>query len=315
MKPVKCSACQKYYDEDKYDICPHCKGEGGSKGIKTETRSEQSNLEAALREKSKSKWGFHSTAKKEKSKKEKSEQRNSGERQVSDTPLMSIRSHMTVPNSPEMDSENELKTNEEIHGGTELLNEDPFSDIYSDSGLNNSRNHQEFKSEPDPAAVPAVPVYEEPAPEMPEPENSLAAAVKNAGSVVQSSNDKTVAFYNFANDVEPVVGWIVCVEGEYKGEGFPLKSGRNNIGRSLNMDVALAKEKSVSRERHAVITFEPHQKKFFVQSGESSGLTYVNNEILMTFKELQDYDVIALGECKFVFVRLVNDRFSWDNYS
>lgn len=147
--------------------------------------------------------------------------------------------------------------------------------------------------------------------ETPENTGDLAQAIAQTNSF---SDTKTVAFYDFSNDTNPVVGWLVCVKGEYIGESFKIVSGRNNIGRSLTNDIALAKEKTVSRERHASIVFEPTRKQFFIQPGESSGLTYLNDELIMNYKPISDRDKIDIGAAKFMFVQLCSDDFSWDDY-
>ncbi len=324
MKPIKCDNCQKFYDGDKYEICPHCKGETSHKGS-TGAVSKSGSADQAQKEKSKSKWGLHSSMKKDKTKKERQE--------------VSLTTESKMPVSLRTGSPEGLIPHSQNLTPAEPATEAPVSHSFMRSarlsGVNEGEQIEDFYSEgfssvpePEPpenvfrdiysdssAPVNESPVQERaPVYEEEEPDTSLAAAVKNAGSAIQPNNDKTVAYYNFSNDIEPVVGWLICVEGEYKGESFSLKAGRNNIGRSLSMDIALAKEKSVSRERHAAVTFEPHQKKFYLQSGESSGLTYINDEILMTFRELENYDVITLGESKFVFLALVGENFSWDNY-
>ena len=322
MKPIKCDNCQKFYDGDKYEICPHCKGESSHKGAMGGAPKNVS-ADSPSKEKSKSKWGLHSSLKKDKTKKEReeisltTESRMPASLRTGSPEGIMPRSQNLTPTESEapvshsfmrsvqVNPMNEDDNVEDIYseGFTSAPEPEPpeniFKDIYSDSSALVGESHVQESAH----------VYEED-----KPDTSLAAAVKSAGSAIQPNNDKTVAYYNFSNDIEPVVGWLICVEGEYKGESFSLKAGRNNIGRSLSMDIALAKEKSVSRERHAAVTFEPHQKKFYLQSGESSGLTYINDEILMTFKELENYDTVTLGESKFVFLALVGDRFSWDNY-
>ena len=131
---------------------------------------------------------------------------------------------------------------------------------------------------------------------------------------MQNSGTKTVAFYNTGR-IEPVVGWLVCVKGEYVGESFNLKEGQNFIGRSLGMDVALVNEKSVSREFHAGIIFDPVEKVFYAVPGHSNGLTYVNGSILFSAVQLKAYDEIQLGKSLYVFMPFCGDSFSWDKYS
>lgn len=140
----------------------------------------------------------------------------------------------------------------------------------------------------------------------------LLASVNAVRETVHYEEARTVAFYD--NEAEPVVGWLVCVKGEYFGVSFPLKTGKNTIGRSSRMDVALTKEVSISRDRHAILTYEPRKRQFFVQPGEGNGLTYVNDDLLMMPQEIQDYDVVQVGNGVFVFRTLCGDKFTWDTY-
>ena len=142
---------------------------------------------------------------------------------------------------------------------------------------------------------------------------SLRNAINQVANSAQAAQ-KTVAIYNLPNDNEPVVGWLVCIKGEYIGESFKIKAGRNNIGRMLSNDIALAKETTVSRERHASIIYEPNKMQFFLQPGESSGLTYLNDNLAMTIAELKIYDKLSLGESAFIFIPLCGENFNWDNY-
>lgn len=131
--------------------------------------------------------------------------------------------------------------------------------------------------------------------------------------IEESPFGKTVSFYDLGEN-DPVVGWLVCVEGEYQGEGFALKAGRNLIGRSMKMDIALVKESGVSRECHASLIYEPKNKVFMIQPGDVRGLTYLNDELLLMPKEIKDFDILQLGNCKLLFRSLCGDSFSWENY-
>ena len=140
----------------------------------------------------------------------------------------------------------------------------------------------------------------------------LLTSVNAVRETVHYEEARTVAFYD--NEAEPVVGWLVCVKGEYFGISFPLKTGKNTIGRSSRMDVALTKEVSISRDRHAILIYEPRKSQFFLQPGEGNGLTYVNDDLLMIPQEIHDYDVVQVGNGVFVFRTLCGDKFTWDTY-
>ena len=68
------------------------------------------------------------------------------------------------------------------------------------------------------------------------------------------------------------------------------------------------------RDRHAAVVYEPNKREFLVQSGESSGLTYLNGELLMGFKPFVQDDKLTVGGCEFLFKPLCGADFSWDQY-
>lgn len=109
----------------------------------------------------------------------------------------------------------------------------------------------------------------------------------------------------------PCVGWLVALGGEHIGVSFSLKVGKNFIGRGTNMDVALTDEKSVSRERHAIVIYEPRESIFLVQPGESSNLTYRNNKVVLMPIQLEAYDTITVGDVNLLFMPLCGERFNW----
>jgi hypothetical protein len=77
------------------------------------------------------------------------------------------------------------------------------------------------------------------------------------------------------------------------------------------MDVCLEGEKTVSRNKHALIVYEPKHHLYLAQSGESKELTYVNDKVILESKELQPYDEILVGEVKLLFVPLCSEKFNW----
>lgn len=117
-----------------------------------------------------------------------------------------------------------------------------------------------------------------------------------------------------AHKGEPVVGWLVCVHGKHFGESFEIFAGRNSVGREIVNNIALVDDDTVSREKHAWIIYEPKKKEFFVQPGESRGLTYVNDDMVMESRRLAMKDEIGIGDEVLVLIPLCGESFSWDNY-
>lgn len=177
------------------------------------------------------------------------------------------------------------------------------------SGLSAANDDMPAKSQmPEPPAAP-----EENAPGG---MSDLQKAVQATNSGAVRLDTKTIGFFNIDEDPsephrEPTVGWIVCVKGAHKGDSFPLRYGRNSIGRSDQNDVVLKDEMSVSRDKHAHIVFDPINCAFLLQPGDGHGLTYKNGEVVMTFAQLQSYDRLLFGQAEFVFVAFCGDKFKW----
>lgn len=147
-----------------------------------------------------------------------------------------------------------------------------------------------------------------------EPAPDIKGMIKGVqkGNSDDGEDSSTIAFGNI-NAKTDVVGWVVIIDGDDKGKSFNLKTGRNFIGRNASQDVVLAKDKAVSREKHAIIVYEPRQRKFLVQPGDSRGLFYVNDNVVLGSEELKPYDVILVGKTQLAFIPFCGEKFSWEN--
>ncbi len=151
------------------------------------------------------------------------------------------------------------------------------------------------------------------------PAVTFADAMQNAQnySAMPDDDNRTVSYYSqkITQPVlqEPVVGWLVCTEGKYFGQSFNLKSGRNFIGRSASMDVCLDGENSVSRDRHAVIIYEPRERMFIAQPGDSRELFYINDDVVLDNVVLKPYDVISLGKVNLMIIPCCTKEFAWED--
>lgn len=132
-------------------------------------------------------------------------------------------------------------------------------------------------------------------------------------SSTQDKKEYTVHYFQKAIGTEPVVGWLVCVKGLHFGEDFRIKSGRNFIGRSGNNHICLSADTSVSRERHAVLTYDPKSNQFLIQPDDSSELCYLNDEPVLIPTKLTINDRITIGESELMFVPFCSDAFVWEN--
>lgn len=172
-------------------------------------------------------------------------------------------------------------------------------------------NPIEVGDKPENAPVKAAPVVP-----------SLKEVVKNASA---NNEGKTMSYFSAATSgaasdgkpkrsVDPVVGWLVCIGGCHIGQGFEIFAGKNTIGRSAENRVVIPDDNSISRMKHALIVYEPKKRNFYIQPGDSSGLTYLNDDYITESKMISSHDTIELGDSKFIFVPLCGESFSWEEY-
>lgn len=141
---------------------------------------------------------------------------------------------------------------------------------------------------------------------------------KGVRNNIPTDDAKTVGFFGVVPSnpgeeaIEPVVGWLVCTQGKRKGKEFRLKAGRNFIGRSANMDVALEGENSVSREGHAIVAYEPHQSIFIAQPGSASELFYLNGDVVLSATQIKRNDRLQLGEVELMLIPCCDENFRWE---
>lgn len=124
--------------------------------------------------------------------------------------------------------------------------------------------------------------------------------------------NKTMALNTNDMGIDPVRGWLICVDGEKKGKDFKIRSEKNYVGRQSSNEICLDFDNSVSREPNAIISYDCRNNKFFIQPGEGKNNVYLNDSLLLTPVELNEYDIIEIGKTKLTFRSLCNEKFKWD---
>lgn len=146
----------------------------------------------------------------------------------------------------------------------------------------------------------------------PVPAESLTVLAQVTPSVIPQE----VGFQDFMHD--PVVGWLVITRGAGKGASVPLGYGANAIGRSSTQRVKLDfGDVQISRESHAVITYEPRGRQFYLQNGTSVNLTYLDTEQgtvpVLTPMPIRHGQTFQLGSTTLKFIALCGAEFDWHN--
>jgi hypothetical protein len=126
------------------------------------------------------------------------------------------------------------------------------------------------------------------------------------------SGDVTVVDLQEKIGADPVVGWLVCLEGAEKGTDYRIHSENNQIGRADHMDIVIREDNAVSRERHAVITYDMRDNRYYFAPGGGRGVVRLNGRAVLNTAELSAYDRIEIGNTKLLFIPLCGDRFKWE---
>lgn len=107
-----------------------------------------------------------------------------------------------------------------------------------------------------------------------------------------------------------VVGWLVGLTGASRGESYPVRIGRNVLGRDRRSDIVITDDQASSH--HADLVFRPEERRYILMDHNSTNGTYVNEIEIEPRRDLVGRDVIRIGAQKFLFVPLCEDGFYWD---
>lgn len=275
---VKCTVCSSYYNGAVYESCPYC-----SKGKAKPVTAEQPQTE----EKKAKKMPFFSSRKQ-------TENKPSSENDtlVSSGSITAEQYKKTEMLMPEENGESVVAAESVAENRPFIPQEvNPQAEVSKQPTVNNT------STVPEPA-----PAYST---------GSLSSAISKSGRTVGKYISNSTG-----ESIAPVVGWLIGVKGGDYGRPYNLKSGRNKIGRSSDMDVCLIEE-SVSRSSVAVIAFDSKQREFSLLPGESDSLCYVNGGALYERYILKSGDELEFGDSelnKYIFVPLCSDSFNWDMY-
>lgn len=124
-------------------------------------------------------------------------------------------------------------------------------------------------------------------------------------------DNKTIGMMKEKLGIDPVVGWLVCIEGKEIGKDYKLRGQINTIGRSEKMDVCIKGDNTISNENHARLSYSEKTNHFNLIPAESKNIIYLNDTEVFATTPINAFDVIDFGETKLIFVPLCTDQFNW----
>lgn len=130
--------------------------------------------------------------------------------------------------------------------------------------------------------------------------------------IQKETDSKTIGIFQKKNNgLNPVVGWLVCIEGPDKGKDYRLYNKINSIGRAEGNDVVLDKEQTVSQRNHARLAYDARHNNFQLIPSDAINIVYVNDAPLYVPHLLSAYDVIEFGDTKLMFIPFCAPQFQW----
>lgn len=112
------------------------------------------------------------------------------------------------------------------------------------------------------------------------------------------------------SQLEPVVGWLVCIDGPLRGVDFRIHDGYNYIGREEG-DIHIHGDNQISRAKHAVISFYAKRQTFHVGPADGRNIIELNGEPVFSPMQMKSFDVVTVGSTKLMLVALCGEHFSW----
>ena len=125
--------------------------------------------------------------------------------------------------------------------------------------------------------------------------------------------ERTIAVQKLDPTAQPkryVVGWLIGLNGASRGESYPVRMGRNVLGRDRRSDVVVNDDQASSH--HADLVFRPEERRFILMDHNSTNGTYVNEAEIEPRRDLANRDIVRIGSHRFLFVPLCSEDFYWD---
>lgn len=108
--------------------------------------------------------------------------------------------------------------------------------------------------------------------------------------------------------IEPVVGWLVCIDGKEKGKDFRIINQRNFITFSNDIGINILKESS---EYLFTITYNSKQRIFVISPGTTSEIIYLNRNAIYETTLIESYHLIEFDSVKLIFIGYCGENFNW----
>ena len=123
-------------------------------------------------------------------------------------------------------------------------------------------------------------------------------------------SDEELKYYQ-----EPVVGWLVIVEGPGIGAYRPIFIGSNSIGSDPGQRIPIDfGDEFISREEQAYIRYDADDRQFlFIPNLAKTNVVSIDNVKPTSAVRMMPYDIISMGDTRLVFIPFCGEEFDWSD--
>ncbi|MEX0327853.1 MAG: FHA domain-containing protein [Ruegeria sp.] len=108
------------------------------------------------------------------------------------------------------------------------------------------------------------------------------------------------------------VGWLVVTGGPGRGASITLTEGLMQIGRNDDQAIQLDfGDTGISRSSHAVIAYDPEDRKCYLGHGGKANLVRLNGKPVLSTVPLSSGDLIRISETSIRFTSFCDEGFDW----
>ena len=98
----------------------------------------------------------------------------------------------------------------------------------------------------------------------------------------------------------PILAWLVCLEGAYKGREYPIYKGMTRIGGSGETDIRL----DAGGGTRVILLYNYKVNLFYMRQESGIDLLYINDYAIMDPNppQLSPYDIVSIERIRYIFV-------------
>ncbi|MFN3169476.1 MAG: hypothetical protein ACE37E_02140 [Hyphomicrobiales bacterium] len=126
--------------------------------------------------------------------------------------------------------------------------------------------------------------------------------------------DEQQATQREGEQVVPLVGWLVVVDGPGRGTGIPFGAGMNAIGRGADNAVVLDfGDEEIADDPHAFIVYDDENRSFHITHAGQNSVVRLDDQPLLEAKEIDTGAKVRIGQTTLRFMAFCGPGFDWSS--